>query len=371
MTNTIYKEGIYFNMPFSEYREIKAANRSYLEKLPEDIEEAWKVSPFNPEREEGEDTPQMKLGRAVHSAVLEPDIFCDLYVRTPRPEDFADKTILEKNSELSDFLVSVGEKKSGKKEELIARALPHLDPKTHVIWDNVMSSFYSDVEDHGKTVLNDNESEIIRGIIEKLEICDEIKEVFSKGYPEVTLIWRDEATGTLCKARLDYVRPEAIGELKTFSYRGKKNMYKAMCDEINYNKYNAQYVFYYNALKTLIKKVKANKAEVFGDVDKTWLEKFLENSNKQYFIVFTRTDSPYQMKAIELKQAAIQGASDNQYYVEGLHSVKQGLALHKSFTNKAKEFESVSPKLVWRDPRQVEVLQDEHIPNVMYQNFSI
>ena len=369
MTETTYKEGIYFNMPFDEYREIKAANRSYLEKLPEDIEEAWKVSPFNPEREESEDTPQMKLGRAVHSAVLEPEIFQDLYVRTPRPEDFAGQTILDKNTELSEFLASVGEKKSGKKEELIARALPHLNPKTHVIWDNVMSSFYSDVDAHGKTVLTDNDSEIVRGILQKLKESDEIEQIFTKGYPEVTLIWKDGET--LCKARLDYVRPEAIGELKTFSYRGKKNMFKAMADEINYNKYNAQFVFYYNALKLLIKKVKSNKAEVFGDVDKAWLEKFLENPNKHYFIVFTRTESPYQMKAIELKQAAIQGASDNQYYVEGLHSVKQGLALHKSFTNKAKEFESVSPNLVWRDPRQVEVLQDEHIPNVMYQNFSI
>jgi len=371
MTNTIYKEGIYFNMPFSEYREIKAANRSYLEKLPEDVKEAWKVSPFNPEREEGEDTPQMKLGRAVHSAVLEYDIFCDLYVRTPRPEDFAGQTILEKNSELSDFLVSVGEKKSGKKEDLIARAMPYLNPKTHVIWDNVISSFHADVEANGKQILDDYDANILYGILSEIKENDEIEKIFDKGYAEVTLIWRDEATGTLCKARLDYVRPEAIGELKTFSYRGKKNMYKAMCDEIVYNKYNAQYVFYYNALKTLIKKVKANKAEIFGEVDKDWLDAFLKNSNKQYFIVFTRTNSPFQMKAIELKQAAIQGASDNQYYVEGLHSVKQGLAMHKAYTDRCNKNPDIDPNKIWRDPKQVEVLQDEHIPNVMYQNFSI
>jgi hypothetical protein len=35
------------------------------------------------------------------------------------------------------------------------------------------------------------------------------------GQAEKTLIWRDEATGVLCRAKADYLRPDGIVDVKT------------------------------------------------------------------------------------------------------------------------------------------------------------
>lgn len=44
--------------------------------------------------------------------------------------------------------------------------------------------------------------------------------IFAKGRPEVTLYWVDEETGITCRARVDWVRDNALVDLKTTRYGG-------------------------------------------------------------------------------------------------------------------------------------------------------
>lgn len=361
MTNTTYKEGIYFGMPEEEYHEIPYFSRSMAEYMNVDAEEAWYHSPHNPNKPIEEPSPQMKLGTAVHSMLLEPDVFENLYVTKPTYQDFSGKVILDKNAEIQDFLGQVGEKKTGKKEDLINRALPYLDPKTHVIWDNVMSEFNREIAEHGKRELNEYEVDVLGGIKKSFEKRKEVKKILQEGYPEVTIIWKDEETGVMCKCRLDWVRIQAIGEVKTFSMKYKKRLEKAMKDTINYERYNVQFSVYQDALENIIKKVKTGKAEVYGEVDKDWLEKFLKNSVKQFFIIFARTQAPYQVRAIELQRAYTDGATTNVYYSEGYNAFRQGLNKYAEYLKKYGTDE-------WQDDNEIMVLQDEDIPGIMYQN---
>lgn len=358
-----YAEGIYFGMPEDEYHNIPYFSRSVGENVLVDAEEAWHKSPRNPDLEPQETTPQMELGKAIHCMMLEPEIFRELYVKTPTPEDYQDKTILTTTTDIADFLVRVGEKKSGLKAELISRAMPYLDPKTHVLWDNVMEEFRREVAEHGRRVLSASDIEILSGIKKSLDQREEIKSIISKGYSEVTVIWKDSVTGVMCKCRLDYVRPEAIGEVKSFSLKRKKNMYKAMCDEIVYERYNVQYVVYHDALEQVIESVNKGKAKVHGDVDPEWLQKFLAIPDKQFFFIFVRTQAPFQQKAIEMRKAFSQGASKNVYYEEGKN-------LFRIELNQYARCEQLYGDLPWREEKEVETLMDEHIPNIMYQGYN-
>jgi hypothetical protein len=355
-----YVEGIYFNMPEQEYHSIKYFSRSFAEEMLVDEGDAWAVAPDNPEPKLREATPAMKLGTAIHAMILEPVKFATTYRRALSYDSFPEKIILNKNDELAGFLASVGEKKTGKKEDLVARALPYVNPETHVIWDCAEREFQERVESEKLVILSDAESETAAGMLDSYEHCEKVQEIFQGGQAEITLIWQDESTGVMCKCRLDYARPESIGEVKTFAMKRKKNMYQAMCAEIVYEHYNMQFYVYHEALRILINKVRENKAKVFGEVDASWLEEFLAVSDKQLFMVFMRTQSPYQVKAIEMQRRQFDGATENSYYTEGQRLFRFAL-------NKYKFCKDTQKEKPWRNRREVEVLVDEHVPAIMYQ----
>jgi hypothetical protein len=352
------EEGIYFNMPEEEYHSLPYLSRSMMEDILVDVEEAWYNSWFNPNKPRQQPTDAMELGTAIHSAVLEPEVFEELYAKIPSYDDYEDKVILHTNEQISDFLASVGEKKSGKKEELIQRVLPYVDPNTTIIWQLVLNDFYDSINHGGKRSLSREWFELIEEIQKSIERRPLIQEVFSDGYPEVTIIWKDEWTGVMCKCRLDYLKTNAIGELKSFCLRQKKNMYKACCDDIVYRKYNLQFAVYSKAVETIIKKIKMNTAKVFGEVDEEWLKEFLGQPKKQFRIVFVRTAQPYQAISIEL--ARNEGNSDNVYYSEPLYWFRKSAEKFKSMV------ETFGEKR-WIERNYIRELNDVEVKGTQYQ----
>jgi len=353
------KDGIYFGMSDDDYHTLPMPSRSMMEKFLVDPEEAWHNSWMNPDKPERTATPAMELGTAIHTAILEPDVYGELYCSAPKMEDFDGKTILKTNEELGNFLASVGEKKSGKKEDLIARALLYIDPQKTVIWEVVQREFLNEVMESDKRVLDQYQLETIEGIVDSLGRRKGISQIFEKGYAEVTIILTDEDTGIQYKCRLDYVRPETIGELKSFTLKGKKGLYKAICDEIVWNKYNLQFAVYAHTLEAIIKKVRLGEAEVFGEVDQEWLKEFLKVPKKQFFFLFVRTAAPYQMMAIELFKNT-GGGTDNVYYSEPMFWLRNSLKQMKVYLDKFGEER-------WIDQDNVRELEDAHVPGVQYQ----
>lgn len=64
--------------------------------------------------------------------------------------------------------------------------------------------------------------------------------LLTRGQPERTLIWRDEATGVLCRAKADWLRPDGIVDLKTTESAAPEALSKAA---LNYG-YAIQAPFY-------------------------------------------------------------------------------------------------------------------------------
>lgn len=356
MTNEL-KEGIYFNMTDEEYHALPCLNRSTMEEVLIGDEQGLYSSYLNEDRPDNKPTAAMDLGTAIHSAVLEPESFGDLYIKKPEVEDFQDKIVFKGNDDFKGFLKNVGEKVSGTKAELIQRISPYLNEE-HLIWEHVLTDF-DDQLSAGKRALSADNFEVVEGIMDSINKRPKIKEILSKGYSEVTIIWRDEETGILCKCRLDRVRPEAIIELKSFALKSKKPLKKVVCDEIVYNQYNFQYMVYHKALETIIRKIRKKEAEVFGEVDQDWLEVFLKSPKKQFFILFVRTAAPYQSVAVSLEKG-VEGATENVYYSEAALMYKHALARFKYIKDKFEKGEAIIEE-------ELITLDDMFIPQVQYQ----
>ena len=357
MTGEI-KQGIYFNMPEDEYHALPCLSRSMMDDILNDTEEAWYKSSFNPDRPEHKETEAMKLGTAIHSAILEPKVFDNLYCKPPSIQDFEGKVILKTIDDLKAFLDKYGEKKTGKKEDLIVRVLQHANPEKVVIWDMVKQEFEASIKEDGKRVLSSDNSEVIEGIRKSTNRRPKIKDMFTKGYPEVTIIWKNKETGVMCKCRLDYVRPDKIVELKSFSLKKKKTIYKACCDELVYQHYNLQSVVYFYAVQTIIKRINLGEAEVYGEVDKEWLKEFLSSPQKEFCIVFAKTSPPFQMVAIGMERNG--GGQDNVYWSESESSFRGAV-------KKFKLMREIFGDERWIDEKYIRELSNGDVTGIPYQ----
>ena len=131
----------------------------------------------------------MILGKAIHSAILEPHNYPKEFITAPTKEDYSDRKILDTMDDIKELLVSVGEKKSGSKKELLERCDPYIDHTKYVVWQDVLDDFKKQSE--GKTVLSNDFAGIVTGIKNRLQETIEIKKLFEGGYPEVTIVWEE------------------------------------------------------------------------------------------------------------------------------------------------------------------------------------
>ena len=347
-----YPEGIYFDMPFDKYCELPYFSRSGSKDVIFDLEEAKYRMTHSMET-----TPAMDLGTTIHSMFLEPEDYEKTYVKAIKEEDFADKIALKVTDDFKEILKSVGEKVSGKKEDLIERARPYIDPAKFIIWDEVNAAFYADVEESGKKILSNSDFEVMEGLRESYKNKNDIPQIIDNGRAEVTIIWKDAATGIMCKCRLDWVRPEAIVDIKSFSVKDKsKSLFEYLFKQTTSFYYNYQFVIYAEALEAIINKINAGKAKVYGKHDEAWLKEFLENPVKQFFIVYVRTAAPYQMKAIELEKAGAEGGTNNEYYAVAERNWRFAIT----------KFARAVETGIWKE-KEIETLQDQFVSNVIYQ----
>ena len=351
--NMQLQEGIYFNMPSTDYFALPYFSRSAAQ-IVRFSGKQFEYSLKNPIQE----TPAMALGTAIHSMFLEPDDFAETYVKAPSLADYAGKKIIQTVEDLKPYLEAFGLKKSGKKEDLLDSVREFLDPSDVVIWDDIKATFERENQFFGKKVLSQEDFKTLSEMRETLEQSQYLPETLRNGRAEVVVIWKDKETGIMCKCRLDYVQPLAVTDVKSYSIKDFKT---PLLDQLRkksvFSFYNFQYAIYAEALETAINAINAGKAEVHGEDNKEWLAEFLKNAKKQFFILYVRTQPPYQMQALELKPAEIEQAGQNNYFSVA-HTIWRGSIRKYAHFLKTGE---------WLGENEIEILRDEHVPNVMWQ----
>ena len=146
------KPGVYLSIPNDDYHADPAISSTGIKQLLRSPAEYWWNSPLNIHRESEPETPAKKFGQAYHTMILEPQKF--------------------------HYEVLKGQKSTTK-----------------------------------AGCLGEEEYERIVDMAESINRVPEHAQLFKNGYPEVSVFWRDEETGLMCKVRFDYMRLKWITDL--------------------------------------------------------------------------------------------------------------------------------------------------------------
>lgn len=80
---------------------------------------------------------------------------------------------------------------------------------------NAIKAEVQSVRDRGAVPLKPADWDAVHAMAAALQSHDLAPKLFVRGKPEQTLIWVDEETGVLCRAKLDWLRPDGIVDYKT------------------------------------------------------------------------------------------------------------------------------------------------------------
>jgi exodeoxyribonuclease VIII len=183
------KPGIYKGVSFEDYVKIDAINNSTLKIFADQSPAHARHYMLNGRPE----TPALSFGSAADCFILEQNLFYEQYVEGPDAR---------RNS-------------------------------------NVWKQFAAENTD--KTILKPAEMQAILGIYEKISNNPGMR-LITGGTSQIVLVWVDDKTGLLCKARLDYLNPELaiITDLKTTKSAHPRHFSK----DIAKYKYHNQAGFY-------------------------------------------------------------------------------------------------------------------------------
>lgn len=217
------KPGIYPGIPAEDYHAWKAANYSTLKLFSKSAAHA-RESLVNPM----EQTDAMALGSAVNDAVLQPDLYEKDYIVAP---DVGDRRFKEAKAKWKDFL------------EESAGQIVLTGPEKHKI-------------------------DMMASVIREHPICEKILQ--DKGLPELSFVWEDDDTGTLCKGRVDWYGSlwgnPVVCDLKSTRDASPSGWPK----QIASFQYHVQAAFYLDGLATI---------QPEGAKDRTFLWLCVENAS--------------------------------------------------------------------------------------------
>lgn len=214
MTNT-YKPGIYFNMPDAEYFAIEAMSASGVKDML--------ISPLNYQCKamngaHNDDTDAKIRGKAYHCFILEGvEAYEKRFAFKPEGMSFATK--------------------DGK-------------------------AWRAEQQEAGKMIVKQEVDDEIRATAKIIDAAG-LTKGFEGGHSEVVILWHHPDTDVLCKAKIDYLKPSWIVDLKTFSNTQQREIKSAVNMAMAYNKMYIQPVHYLRGLKEVKKLLKSGEGSVF------------------------------------------------------------------------------------------------------------
>ena len=185
MTTTpdLPEPGIYYDIPFNDYKAWPAVNNSSLN--------ATMKSARHYQYEQTaarHDTPALKTGRLTHCVHLTPEVFAKEYAVIPVDE--IEKAVLSA---------------SGEKPKNI---------KATKAYKQLVAEFLKEHE--GKEVVSQDDLDVAQAISHAVK-SHKLGSEMLMGKSEVSIVWEDPLTGLVCKARADIFSPSGgyLSDLKT------------------------------------------------------------------------------------------------------------------------------------------------------------
>jgi PDDEXK-like uncharacterized protein DUF3799 len=203
----------------------------------------WAKSPFNPDRENDE-SEAMSEGSAYHKRILEGrEAFEEAYAPKLDKDDHPDA--LKSGDELRAYCKLHDLKQSGTNGEMSERIRAY--DMTQPLWIYIEAA-------HGRvhagcTLLPHKMISRIELAADAIERNPATAALMEGGKPEVSIFWTDEETGVPLKARLDYLGPRGVVDLKTFSNAKGRPLQQAVSYAVADRGYATQAVHYLEAVR--------------------------------------------------------------------------------------------------------------------------
>lgn len=250
------KAGIYFNLPEELYFTDAALSRTSIKQLLESPYEYWLDSPMNPRwipphmrndtKADKEAMRERADGKAFHTLLLEPHLFAEQFKVVPGDPLATDgRPIIERTRYL----------------EMVKQ-------------------------------------------IEIVKAMEVPKQLLQGGYPEVTLVWRDEVTGAMFKTRHDYFREFCSVDYKSI-YRLNDGVVKQAMRGYGYN---LQAALYHEARVEVKRLLQEKKAGVWGCTDNDFVKRFMDDPDDMFAFIFQKKDAPYPARMIHLDADSMEEA---------------------------------------------------------------
>lgn len=368
--NDDWTDGIYFGMPDEAYHSINRLSASGIKTIVASPLQYWIESPMNPLRKPDRDSPARKLGRAYHKLLLEgEEAFEGAYAVSPSKDDHAE--VLDTEADLRTFCEenglderAEGFKRKGGKAELCARIRQACMGVT--LWPDVMDEFNRTLGD--REILTPDQWQEIQMVRYVLHHMPEIRSAFTGGFPEVSILYTDEATGVKMKCRLDYLKPRknaaAILDLKSFGNVMDRPIEEIPETEIARNDYFIQPIAYTagrNAMRRLWAKQGREILKVVSGPEPSdeWLSSVLGPEKVAFNYVFCQTGGVPNIIACEFVEGEAFGGlgwQTNAYWTRGHGEYRYGIAMYQRCMAK------YGPDAPWIINYGVKKLRDEPFP---------
>jgi hypothetical protein len=235
-------DGVYFGMPEHVYHADPALGSTGIKKLIDNAPDYWWDSPLNPARPEDDDTPAKVFGRQFHQCILEG---VDKFKAHHAPQ-----TLPGNRKDGMDEIAAI--KKAGKV------------PVKFKDWSKILAA--SAFIKANKTLAN----------------------AFEGGVPEVSIFWTED--GIRFKVRLDYLKMNAIADLKSLANMHGKEFGKACRDAVANYDYIVSAEHYRHGRLQMSRLIKEGKVYNVPDDQMGWLINAAGNKSFAFVFVFYQKD---------------------------------------------------------------------------------
>lgn len=114
----------------------------------------------------------------------------------------------------------------------------------------------------GKVPLKPSDWDAVHAMAEALQSHPLASRLFTQGQPERSLIWQDPATGVMCRAKVDWLRPDGVVDYKTCESADPQRLRKSVYD----HGYHVQAAFYLRGFRLLDLDAAAQREPFFAFV---------------------------------------------------------------------------------------------------------
>lgn len=318
--------GIYFDLPEEEYHADPSLSASGIKLITVSPLDYWVNSPMNPDKVE-RTSEALGLGKAYHKMILEGrEAFESAFVVGPDKADYP--SALEGGDALKAYCKEHGLKASGTIAEMCQR-IREQDAVVE-LWPEIKAEFDATV--NGRTVITAAQYKGLRLVEIVTSRSPSTANAFGGGHPEVSLFWNDPL-GVPMKARLDYLKPKTILDLKTFSNIMQKEVVSAVANEVARNRYFIQPIVYcrgWNAMKALYRE--RGDSIIHGNHDAEIVRAALAEERTRFHFVFVQTGGTPNVIVREFAEFETYqglGATQNASWYRGEVEFRRGVQLYQ------------------------------------------